>query len=843
MNKRLNFKDIKTPLFVILFSFLVLMIVCLSMWWKMQDIIDKQIEVHISKGSEMIADVVNNYFESELQVLSEMTMFIDMQTGEMENVLTEEEGVSYGVLRIDGQAAFGKPLDFIEYKGVFEAIHGNATVSCGKNSTILFAVPVYSGDNVRYVLYKLYDGSVLAEKMNINCYDGHGVWAIVDIDGNVVLKMDETDLDIDFFTEPENTDAIKTIYKKMNVSSAAASINDCETGKNVLFASEIAYTNLYIMGYVPLELVASNISLIIPLVLWCFGLLWLLLVIVAIYLLGAEKKVKESDALRQAKAMAEHASRAKSDFLANMSHEIRTPINAVVGMNEMILRESQDETILEYANNIATASHNLLSIINDVLDFSKIESGKMEIVDNEYMLGELFADVAMMIELKAKQKGLRFCVSVDEDIPSVLLGDDVRIKQVLLNLLNNAVKYTKEGEVRFKVDGKLDRSNNEVRLLWSIEDTGIGIHEEDINKLFQEFQRLDLDTNRNIEGTGLGLAITHNLVSMMGGKMEVKSVYGEGTTFTVCLTQKMISGEPIGDFDKNYGQMVNNSHNYTTAFVAPSASILVVDDNQINLKVVQSLLKKTQVQIITCESGLEALELMCQKDFDVILLDHMMPGIDGMETLRRAKQMDGNKNKNVPMIALTANAISGAREMYLNEGFTDYISKPIKGSLLEEKLAEYLPKEKLIISGIEVTSEEAVSAQDVQTDDEDALINYEEGIKYCAGSEEIYCEIVKLYYEQYEENKSELQRLYMEQDWNAYTIRIHSLKSNSLNIGSRKLANLCLQLEQAGKRIRAEEEVDDNKDFIIDNHKAAMELYEKVIEVAKEYCRKKQNKL
>ncbi len=839
MNKRLSFKDIKTPLFVILFSFLILMVVCVSMWWKLQDIIDKQMELHISKGSEMIADVVNNYFGSELQVLSEVTTFVDMQTGEMESFLSEEEGVSYGVLRIDGQAAFGEPLDFAEYKGVFEAIHGNASVSCGKDSTILFAVPVYSGDNVKFVLYKLYEGQVLAQKIDINCYEGQGICAIVDIDGKVVLQMDDAALEVAFFAEDNKAEAIDAISKKMNVSSSAAAISEDETGKTVLFASETDYPSLYIMGHVPFDLVASNISLIIPLVLWCFGLLWLLLVIVAIYLLGAEKKVKESDALRQAKSMAEQASRAKSDFLANMSHEIRTPINAVVGMNEMILRESRDETILEYANNIETASQNLLSIINDVLDFSKIESGKMEIVDNEYKLGELLADVAMMIELKAKQKDLHFGVSVDEKLPSVLFGDDVRIKQVLLNLLNNAVKYTKEGEVRLKVAGKADHTGEEVELLWSIEDTGIGIHEEDIHKLFQEFQRLDLDTNRNIEGTGLGLAITHNLVNMMGGKMEVASVYGEGSVFTVQLTQKIISGEPIGDFKKNYGRIVNTTHKYISAFVAPTASILVVDDNQINLKVVQSLLKNTQVQIFTCESGLEALEMMCRNEYDVILLDHMMPGMDGMETLKRSKQMPENKNKDVAIIALTANAISGAREMYLAAGFTDYISKPIEGRLLEEKLAEYLPKEKMVDSQREVPSEEVVPEPETQADDAETLIDYEEGMKYCAGSEEIYCEILNMFCEQYEERKAELQRLYEERDWNGYTIQIHSLKSNSLNIGSQKLADYCLQLEQAGKRVRAEEDVNYNIGYIVEHHAQAMELYDKVIGLAKAYCGEK----
>lgn len=833
MNKRIQFKDIKTPFFGILLSFLVLMVVCISMWLKMRDIIDKQMEEHVAKESKMIAEVVNNYFKSELQVLSEVTTFVDMQSGEMENFLAQEEGVSYGVLYIDGRPAFGEALDLAEYRGIFEAIHGNATVSCGKDSTILFSVPVYSGDNVKFVLYKLYEGHVLAEKIDINCYDGQGVCGIVDIDGNVVLQMNDTKLEVSFFAESRNAKAVENIRKKMNVNSAAAIINRTEED-NVLFVSETDYNSLYILGYIPLSMVANNISLIIPLVLWCFGLLWLLLVIVAIYLLGAEKKVKESDALRQAKRMAEQANHAKSDFLANMSHEIRTPINAVLGMNEMILRESQDETILEYANNIETASQNLLSIINDILDFSKIESGKIEIINNEYNLGELLNDVAIMIELKAKQKGLRFRVSVDECLPSVLFGDDVRIKQVLINLLNNAVKYTKEGEVRLKVEGKVSPDNDVTELVWAIEDTGIGIHEEDIHKLFREFQRLDLETNRNIEGTGLGLAITHNLVNMMNGKMEVSSVYGEGSIFTIHLAQKIISQEPIGDFEKYYNRVEECSYKYIPAFTAPTASVLVVDDNRINLTVVQSLLKKTKIQITACESGVEALELMSKEKYDVILLDHMMPGLDGMEVLKQSKQMENNRNKNIAVIALTANAISGAKEMYLAAGFADYISKPINGGILEEKLAKYLPKEKIVTTEYEAGEE--VVMQDRQMKEETSLIDYSVGMKYCGNNEMIYREILGMFCEQSEKKKADLRKLCEEEDWNGYTIQIHSLKSNALNIGSCELSAQCLELEMAGKSIRDNKDIEQNISYILEHHAEVMKLYDQVVELAKEYC-------
>jgi len=833
MSKRWSFRDIKTPIFVILFSFLVIMVVCISMWWKMQNIIDKQVEEHISEDGEYVADIINNYFGSELQVLSEISSFVNMETGILECSLQEEKGISYGVLKIDGQVVYGEPLAFTEYTGIFDAIHGNASVSCGNDSTVLFTVPVYSGYNVKYVLYKLYEGQVLAEQMDIECYEEYGVFAIVDIDGKMVLQMKEKEFALSYFTDSINEAAVKEIQKKMNVNSAAAAISRDGEENQVLFASEIDYTGLYIVGYVPLEYVASNIMLIVPLVLWCFGLLWLLLVIVAIYLMGTEKKVKESEALRQAKRIAEQANHAKSDFLANMSHEIRTPINAVVGMNEMILRECEDDKILEYANNIEIASHNLLSIISDVLDFSKIESGKMEIVESEYKLGELLKDVCMMIELKAKQKGLQFGVEVDEKLPEVLFGDEVRIKQVLINLLNNAVKYTKSGEVRLKITGSADQEGT-AEIVWAVEDTGIGIQKEDISKLFREFQRLDLDTNRNIEGTGLGLAITHKLVNMMGGSLEVESVYGEGSVFTVRMKQKVLSKEMIGDFEKNYKHIVNNENKYTVSFIAPTATVLVVDDNLMNLQVVQSLLKKTQVRITTCDSGSRALELMCEEKYDAILLDHMMPGMDGVETLRRAKEMPENRNKDVAVIALTANAISGAREMYISKGFTDYISKPIEGTLLEKKLKKYLPEEKVQDVALEEQKKAEVAEENV-ADTEEKLIDHAVGMKYCAGSEEIYRKIMSIFCEQYDEKRTGLQRLFDCEDWDGYTVQIHALKSNALNIGAEKLSALCLQLEMAGKKIRDSEEVEQNVEYIKNNHIFAMQTYEEVVKAAKEY--------
>ena len=460
----------------------------------------------------------------------------------------------------------------------------------------------------------------------------------------------------------------------------------------------------------------------------------------------------------------------------------------------------------------------------------------MEIVEKNYELGALLNDVVTMMDLKAVQKNLHFETQVSENLPNALIGDDTRIKQILLNLLNNAVKYTRKGSVKLKVSGLINEQRDAVRLQMSVEDTGIGIQQEDIAGLFEGFQRLDLENNRDIEGTGLGLAITQRLAVMMDGKIEVESIYGQGSVFTLHLTQKISSAEPVGDFKKRYRAQQSPSYKYNNVFTAPEATILVVDDNQMNLLVVKNLLKKTLVQITTCMSGTEALELMEQNKYDIVLLDHMMPGMDGIATLKRAKQMENNQSKDATIIALTANAISGVREMYLAEGFDDYMSKPIDGTQLEEKLVKYLPVQKVTPCQKE-TEREAV--QDSVQEQEESLIDFELGIRYCADSEELYLEILEMFYQMFEANCAELERCVKQEDWNNYTVNIHALKSNALNVGAKELSKQCLQLELAGKRIRTGENVSEDTIYIQDNHKAVMQLYEEVIRVVSEYIKDK----
>ena len=385
------------------------------------------------------------------------------------------------------------------------------------------------------------------------------------------------------------------------------------------------------------------------------------------------------------------ANSAKSTFLANMSHEIRTPINAILGLNTMILRECDDKNIAGYANNIDDAGQNLLSLVNDILDISKIESGKMEIVPVSYELSALVRDVVNLITPKAKSKNIELKVDVNKELPSGLYGDDVRIRQILINLLSNAVKYTEKGSVTLKIDGKtLDDS---VTLFFSVIDTGIGIKEKDRDKLFRKFERLDVVKNRNVEGTGLGITITSTLLSMMNSSLEVNSEYGEGSTFSFSLEQKVMKHSTVGEMEEILAKK-SDKKEADVRFIAPDAKLLVVDDNKMNRIVLLKLLKRIKVQVDDAESGADALNLMEKTKYDLVFLDHMMPGMDGIDVLNRIKWDKSNPNKETPVIALTANAISGSKEFYIKAGFDGYLSKPVSPPKLEQTIFEFLPDEK-----------------------------------------------------------------------------------------------------------------------------------------------------
>ena len=406
-----------------------------------------------------------------------------------------------------------------------------------------------------------------------------------------------------------------------------------------------------------------------------------------------------SEKAAEAEAEAIAANSAKSQFLSQMSHEIRTPINAILGMNELIIREYDDDNLLKYSHNIKSAGNTLLSLINDVLDFSKIEAGKMELYNVEYDLAGTIAELISMVDERARNKGLDLQITVNEEMPHLLYGDNVRLKQIILNILTNAIKYTEKGSIHMDVDyissGHLD-INGTIGLKISVSDTGIGIRDEDMTRLFSPFERLEEVRNRNVEGTGLGMSIVQKLLALMNSELMVRSEYGKGSTFSFTVQQETRSWDPIGDFHETYEKMIKSEDNYRQLFEAPEAKILIVDDNEINLVVTKSLIQDTKIQIVTATSGKEALKICDEQEFDLLLIDHRMPGMDGMEMLWRLRSNDKSPNCNKPCVVLTANAFSGAREVYKNSGFEDYLSKPIIGDALEKVLLELLPADKVI---------------------------------------------------------------------------------------------------------------------------------------------------
>lgn len=520
---------------------------------------------------------------------------------------------------------------------------------------------------------------------------------------------------------------------------------------------------------------------------------------------GYIEEIKYEQQLEEDLKIAQEANKAKSQFLSNMSHEIRTPINAILGLDEMIMRESKSPDVLSYARDIRSSSRSLLALINDILDFSKIEAGKMEIIPAQYELSSLVNDLVNMISIRAKEKNLEFNVNVDPNIPHLLYGDEVRIRQCVVNLLTNAVKYTKKGSVTLNVSFN-QVSFNQITLRFQVIDTGIGIKQEDMSRLFSPFERIDEKHNRTIEGTGLGISIVKQTLELMYSHLEVKSEFGKGSNFSFGVQQIVLSHQPIGDFNSIYSEAQDNDSEFHDTFTAPEAKILFVDDTVMNLKVIKALLKRTQIQITTCESGEQCLELARKNKYDIIFIDYRMPEMDGIECLEKLKKLDPNPNKGVPCIALTANAISGAREMYLHHGFNDYLPKPVDVKRLDQMIKSYLPKE--LIGPPPEIEEIETGTSNLQTkialqnklSNQSSFISLEgidmaQAIRNC-GNREILEEAFIEYYEGIETRARQLEFYLHNKDYKNYTVQVHALKSTSRLIGAMELSQQAAYMEQ-----------------------------------------------
>lgn len=487
-------------------------------------------------------------------------------------------------------------------------------------------------------------------------------------------------------------------------------------------------------------------------------------------------------------AKAEATEQAKAAFFAKMSHEIRTPINAVLGMDEMILRENISPEVHGYAENIKTAGNSLLSIVNDILDSSRLETGRLEILPSEYELLSLINDCYNLVKVRAIEKGLDFKVTNDPTLPKLLVGDEVRVRQIVSNILTNAVKYTRVGHITFNI-GWEKIADNVVNLIVRVEDTGIGISEAGKEHLFESFERLDERNNKYIEGTGLGLSISKQLCDLMDGTIKVESEVGKGSVFTVTIPQGCTSEAPLGDFYARIQALNTKDKAVPEKFTASFAKVLVVDDVQLNIDVFRGLLKKTKIHIDAALSGEEALSLIKKKRYDIIFMDHLMPGLDGVETLKRMQEMD-HVNVDTPVIVLTANVTPDSEKEYRACGFTEYVPKPVKGKVLEEVVYRYLKDVEKNGSEEEQKSPETASEALLS---KLAFLDTAMGLSCCGNDVVLYKEIVSEYVN--DDRSEKLDELYKAQNWNEYKVQIHAVKSSALSIGAMDLSDKAKKIE------------------------------------------------
>ena len=834
------------PLIGLLFFVLILLLVGGLLRIKFSSLFQSYVEKQIAFQAENYAEATGERLVLQLKSLAGISAGLSANMYNIDRMLSTLEDPNgefyYGVMALNDKIVYSggdHDIRFADFKGFSESFHGAKYISYCKGKGLMFSVPVYSGKNIKYVLFRLFKEEFIIKNFGVVSYGGKGYAVLRDSKDEIIIDSDNEALGKSLLWGKRGYQAVREkLASGLNVSIASAANLEVDGVEYYYFVADLKLPGVVLTGVVPAEVVASEKDDISFLIIWVFGLLIFMFSIAMIYVVVSEKKARENKELLREKENAESASKAKSIFLANMSHEIRTPINGILGMDSMLLKECKDESLRDYALNIQSAGQTLLSLVNDILDISKIESGKMEILPVTYSVFNVLNDCYNMVAIRAKDKNLELVMDISPEIPAALFGDEVRIRQIINNLLSNAVKYTNEGTVtlsvwteKVEVDPMQGNKGNQVELFIHVKDTGIGIREKDVGKLFRDFVRLDEKRNRNIEGTGLGLNLTKQLVDMMGGFISVDSVYGEGSTFKVHLMQQVSDEKPLGDFYKLYKQQVNVMDAAHEKFIAPDARVLLADDMQMNLKVFAGLLKDTKIQIDTAINGAEALKLIEKNHYDVVFLDHMMPVMDGIEAFRQMRQLAKSPNTNTPVVMLTANAVVDAKNQYMDEGFSDYIAKPIREEVLLSCLKKFLPKE-LVKSVAKNSAVESANAENekpaVQSSTKlSDFLDEATGLAYCMNDQKFYKEMLGEYVNG--DKTTELVEYFDKEDFEYYRITVHAVKSTSLTIGAIKVSEDAKALEMACK--------EGDFDFVKKNHEAFIQKYTALIRLLRtEFC-------
>ena len=633
-----------------------------------------RVKRHAASEAGTLAEVADEKIRSEFAGLYNLSLYI------ADGIMSPED--------LNASTVNGNVTHVIPAGQAFDAslLLGDKVSIQGED--VVFSVPVIADGEVQYIVYNAYSEDMFARKFQMSFYNERGKVALTGF--GRILVSDGDGVIEDYVSRDEVGKTLTDIMT--GVDDKKVVVERCSNG-DFIFACGLDSCDMHIIGYVTSEVAFQGVSNVI-IVNVAVAVIMILMVIAAMLIYSKyARQAKESRELREAKAKAEKADRSKSEFLARIAHEIRTPVNAITGMNEMIIRESSEDTIKRYAMDVKSASSMLTGVVNDILDASLIDNNRMQIIPEKYDLGKLLNDIISMISLQARQKNLQFKVRISEDIPAKLIGDSMRIRQVLVNLLTNAVKYTQNGAVIFVVNG-ISHDEYYESLHVEVHDTGVGIKEEDIPGLFEAYGRIDEEHNHGIEGTGLGMNISVRLLKLMGSCLRVDSVYGKGSIFSFDLLQKVAGAERLGDFGARIRQEAE-AYEYSVGFTAPDAQILVVDDNEINRKVFRNLLKKTEIFIDEAENGAECLEKIKEKRYDIIFTDSMMHDMEGTEVLYIIKNSGSSRCRDVPVVMFTADVFEGAREHYINEGFAEFLSKPIDASELENMVRQFIPDDKI----------------------------------------------------------------------------------------------------------------------------------------------------